>query len=161
MPCHCRWLGSKLKPKAARRPTASRARAAVTTSKANLRRVHLQREPHTALLEDVQDGLPQLGEAREARVDGGRADEYSRCQMGEPVKPQTTGTSRPRAARAVRFIASTAQARLPSASPASAAGAKASERSSFGSQTSCPARWFEIAQQPSPCASSSARRAAQ
>ena len=67
-------------------------------------------------------------------------NEYSRCQMDEPVKPHTTGTSRLRAARAAFFIVSTAQARLASGSPARSSGAKASERSSFGSQTSCPAR---------------------
>ena len=60
--------------------------------------------------------------------------------MDEPVKPHTTGTPRLRAARAAFFIVSIAQARFASASPARSSGAKASDRSSFGSQTSCPAR---------------------
>ena len=69
--------------------------------------------------------------------------------MEEPVKPHTTSTSRLRAARAVFFMVFTAQARFFSGWPAHSAGAKASLRASrFGSHTSCPARWLEMAQSP-------------
>ena len=164
MPCHCRWLGSKLKPNASRRPTASRARAAVTMSKAISVGCtsSAKRTPHSSNTSRMgfQSSAKRSNPASiVSRLTGGNA--YSRCQMGEPVKPQATGTPMFRAARAVFFMASTAQARFASGSPASASGANASERASFGSQTSCPARWFEIAQQPRFCSCSSSRRPAQ
>ena len=60
--------------------------------------------------------------------------------MGDPVNPHTTVSPRLRAARAVFFMVSMAHARFASGSPCTASGANASDRESFGSQTSWPAR---------------------
>src|SRR4030042_1207113 len=74
---------------------------------------------------------------------------YSMCQIGDPVKPATTESPRFLAARAALFMVSRAPCRFFSALPAQEGGAKPSERaSSFGSQTSCPARWWLMHHRP-------------
>ena len=85
------------------------------------------------------------------------------CQTGEPVKPVTTSTPKRAAARAVSFRRSAARERTPSGSPSphTSGGRIDWWRASIGSHTAWPTRWLEIAQQPSPCDSSSARRSAQ
>ena len=143
IPCHFRWLGSKLKPNTSRRPIASSARAAVTMS--NAISVGWTSRANFTPLSSKTSRIGCHSSANRSKpasmacgLTGG--NEYSRCQMEDPVKPQTTGTPRLRAARAAFFIVSTAQVRFASGSPARLSGAKASERSSLGSQTSWPAR---------------------
>jgi hypothetical protein len=69
------------------------------------------------------------------------------CQMGEPVKPVTTGTPNRAAAAAVCFISSAARARTPASwpSPKTRGGRMAAWRSSMRSQTAWPTRWLLMA----------------
>ncbi len=77
-------------------------------------------ELHAALAEHVEDRMEPLGEQLEARVDHGSGvggNEYSRCQMLEPVNPLTTPTPSRCAARAVFFSSSAARALTPAGLP--------------------------------------------
>ena len=82
--------------------------------------MHLEPEPHALCVEDVEDRAQALGDLFVSALDlaesfGG--NEYSSCQIGEPVNPLTCVTPKAAAARAVSFIRSAARRRTPSGSP--------------------------------------------
>ena len=79
--CQCRWLGSKLKPNSGRWSTAFEGSLGGVDVEGDLGRVDLQRELDAALLEDVEDRVPAVGEQLEAVVDGGVGHRRERVEQ--------------------------------------------------------------------------------
>ena len=121
----------------------------------DLGRMDLQAELDAALLEDVEDRVPAVGQVLEPGLDHRVGDGWERVEQvpdrraGEAVDDLDAELVR---RRAVSIISLAARWRTPSGlpSPQTWSGRISLCRSSIRSQTAWPTRWFEIAQTFSP-----------